>query len=120
MDGDQQTLDLRRQLQVVEQEAVVLRTKIQTLETENEKLLSENKHLDLLKATRKLSSGKSSENETKYLDQIATLEVDLTNANRQIADLNESEAKRNDEINTLKNKLNVVSFIQKNVIVWLL
>ena len=45
--SDSQNVDLKRQLQVVEQEANVLRTKTQTLEQENEKLLAEIKKLQL-------------------------------------------------------------------------
>lgn len=57
-----QGTDLKRQLQVVEQEASVLRTKTQTLEQENEKLLSEVKKLQLqtarnsIKATATINS----------------------------------------------------------------
>jgi chromosome segregation ATPase len=40
-------LDIKRQLQVVEQEATVLRTKTQSLEQENDKLLGEVKVLQL-------------------------------------------------------------------------
>lgn len=42
-----QSTDMKRQLQVVEQEASVLRTKTQTLEQENDKLLAEVKKLQL-------------------------------------------------------------------------
>lgn len=97
---------MRRQLQVIEQEAVVLRTKIQSLEVENEKLLAENKKMSLLKGTKKFGASKDTD---KYVEQIATLEVDLSNANKQIAELKEVEAKRTEEINTLKNKINTVS-----------
>lgn len=44
---DSQTIDIKRQLQVVEQEASVLRTKTQTLEQENENLLAEVKRLQV-------------------------------------------------------------------------
>lgn len=45
MDGanEQQNVDLKRQLQLIEQEASVLTTKNQTLEADNEKLQAENK-----------------------------------------------------------------------------
>jgi len=42
-----QSIDLKRQLQVVEQEASVLRGKTQTLEQENDKMLAEVKQLQL-------------------------------------------------------------------------
>lgn len=40
-------MDLKRQLQVIEQEASVLRAKTQTLEADNEKLQAENKKLQV-------------------------------------------------------------------------
>ena len=45
--SESQSIDLKRQLQVVEQEASVLRTKTQTLEQENDKMLAEVKELQL-------------------------------------------------------------------------
>lgn len=42
-----QNVDLKRQLQVVEQETAVFRTKAQTLESENDKLLAEVKKMQL-------------------------------------------------------------------------
>lgn len=45
--SDQQNLDLKRQLQVIEQEASVLRAKTQSLESDNEKLQAENKKLQV-------------------------------------------------------------------------
>lgn len=45
--SESQSIDLKRQLQVVEQEASVLRTKTQTLEQENDKMLAEVKQLQL-------------------------------------------------------------------------
>ena len=40
-------MDLKQQLEAVEQEAIILRTKINELEKENEKLTSQNKSLNL-------------------------------------------------------------------------
>ncbi|CAH1255950.1 unnamed protein product [Diabrotica balteata] len=83
LDLDQQTLDLRRQLQVIEQEASVLRNKVQTLEVENEKLGNENKKLGL-----KTAKGiKSDKNIDKYIDQIAMLEIEISEKNEKIKDL---------------------------------
>lgn len=45
---DQQNVDLKRQLQVIEQEANVLRAKTQALEADNEKLQAENKKLQVI------------------------------------------------------------------------
>lgn len=61
MDADQQVLDLKRQLQVIEQEANVLRQKTQTLEQENEKYTAEIKQLQQTKS-------KTGDAETKKLN----------------------------------------------------
>lgn len=45
--GEQQNIDFKRQLQTVEQEATILRTKISNLEQENDKISAENKKLSL-------------------------------------------------------------------------
>ncbi|XP_044256832.1 centromere-associated protein E-like isoform X3 [Tribolium madens] len=87
LDLDQQTLDLKRQLQVIEQEASILRNKIQSLETENEKLISENKKLQLLRGTKNLKS--SDKNIDKYIDQIAFLEIEISEKNEKIKALEE-------------------------------
>lgn len=119
MDLDQQTIDLKRQLQVIEQEAVVLRSKVQSLENENEKLATENKRLSLLRGTRK--SDKSLD---KYIDHIAALEVDLDSANRKIKEMEEkigSEKIKSDTNNSdyeLKEKLAIVSVSNLFVIVF--
>ena len=104
MDLDQQTLDLKRQLQVIEQEANILRNKIQTLETENEKLISENKKLQLLRGTKNLKSDKSMD---KYIDQIASLEVEIGEKNTKIKELEEKleKAAKNEGLPSLKVRL---------------
>lgn len=68
-------MDLKRQLQLVEQETSVLRNKLQCLETENEKLTAENKKLLLLKGAKTLKADKSID---KYIDKIAELEMELS------------------------------------------
>lgn len=45
--SEQTTIDVKRQLQIIDQEAAVMRTKIISLEQENEKILSENKKLQV-------------------------------------------------------------------------
>ncbi|XP_060537049.1 uncharacterized protein LOC132708624 isoform X2 [Cylas formicarius] len=84
LDLDQQTLDLKRQLQSMEQETSVLRNKVQSLESENDKLNGENKRLALLAGTK---SKKMDKNVDKYIDQIATLEVELEGARKTIEQL---------------------------------
>ncbi|KAF5306044.1 hypothetical protein FQR65_LT00759 [Abscondita terminalis] len=81
---DAQNLDFKRQLQSIEQEAAVLRTKVQTLENENEKLTADSKRLQLLRVTKSAKADKSSE---KYIDKIAELEVELDFANQKIKEL---------------------------------
>lgn len=101
MDLDQQTIDLKRQLQVIEQEAAVLRNKVQSLEGENEKLATENKKLQLLRGTKKTDKSVD-----KYIDQIASLEVELDSANRKIKDMEE-------KLNSRSNSNNVMSKVSK-------
>ncbi|KYB29626.1 centromere-associated protein E isoform X4 [Tribolium castaneum] len=87
LDLDQQTLDLKRQLQVIEQEASILRNKIQSLEAENEKLISENKKLQLVRGAKNLKS--ADKNLDKYIDQIASLEIEISEKNDKIKALEE-------------------------------
>ncbi|KAL0267672.1 UNVERIFIED_CONTAM: hypothetical protein PYX00_009869 [Menopon gallinae] len=82
---EQQTLDLKRQLQLVEQEATILRTRITTLESDNEKLVAENKKLELLRGAKKAST--TAESET--VDKIASLEAKLAESEKTIKELQE-------------------------------
>ncbi|XP_054742026.1 myosin-9 isoform X2 [Anastrepha obliqua] len=70
-------IDTKRQLKLVEQEASVLRTKITTLESENEKLLKDNKRMQL-QALRKTTSleknGTNSEELTKLKESFESME----------------------------------------------
>ncbi|XP_045494055.1 early endosome antigen 1 isoform X2 [Colias croceus] len=84
LDGDQQNVDLKRQLQVIEQEASVLRTKTQSLEADNEKLQAENKRLQLLKGAKTLKTDKSLETSTLKVTQ---LEKELKEALTKIKEL---------------------------------
>lgn len=78
---EQQTLDLKRQLQLVEQEAAILRAKITTLETDNEKLVAENKKLELLRGTKKTFTTTDSET----IDKIASLEAKLAESEKTVS-----------------------------------
>ncbi|CAH0562263.1 unnamed protein product [Brassicogethes aeneus] len=98
LDMDQQTLDLKRQLAVIDQEASVLRNKVQTLESENEKIIAENKRLSLLRGAKSLKNDK---NIDKYIDQIAKLELELSDAQEKIKSLESSS--------NIPNKLEVNS-----------
>ncbi|XP_028035140.1 myosin-2 heavy chain [Bombyx mandarina] len=82
--SDQQNVDLKRQLQVVEQEASVLRAKTQSLEADNEKLQTENKKLQLLKNAKSLRSDKALDLNTKKTTQ---LENELKEALAKIKEL---------------------------------
>uniref|UniRef100_A0A0K8UPD3 Uncharacterized protein n=1 Tax=Bactrocera latifrons TaxID=174628 RepID=A0A0K8UPD3_BACLA len=70
-------IDAKRQLKLVEQEASVLRTKISTLESENEKLLKDNKRMQL-QALRKSTSldknGANGEELTKLKESLEKME----------------------------------------------
>lgn len=81
LDADQHSLDMKRQMQVVEQEANVLRTRNQTLESENEKLMAENKRLQLTHV-KKFPQDKMSSLETKV--RIIELEKKLEEANKKV------------------------------------
>nr|XP_018902626.1 PREDICTED: centromere protein F-like isoform X2 [Bemisia tabaci] len=82
LDGASESIDLKRQLQNVEQEASILRTKNQTLEMDYEKLLAENKKLQLSKGSKKGGLLNSSQFELK--GKIAALEKELEEANKKI------------------------------------
>ncbi|CAH0389369.1 unnamed protein product [Bemisia tabaci] len=82
LDGASESIDLKRQLQNVEQEASILRTKNQTLEMDYEKLLAENKKLQLSKGSKKGGLVNSSQFELK--GKIAALEKELEEANKKI------------------------------------
>ncbi|XP_050670744.1 myosin-3 isoform X2 [Leptidea sinapis] len=101
LDGDQQNVDLKRQLQVIEQEANVLRTKTQNLEADNEKLQAENKRLQLLKNTKSLKIDKSLEISSNKVSQ---LENDLKDALAKIKDL-ENKDDRNEKKVRFSNEI---------------
>jgi hypothetical protein len=64
---------------VIEQEAAILRTKTQTLESDNEKLAVENKQLHLLR----LKKG-ATETETELKGRITSMETELIEANNKV------------------------------------
>lgn len=69
-----------------------MRTKFQAIESENEKLMAENKRLTLLKETKKLQSSKTSLADKKQFEKL------------------EEELKaRTEELESLKTKLTAVS-----------
>jgi hypothetical protein len=74
-------LDLKRQLQVIEQEAAILRTKTQTLESDNEKLAAENKQLHLLRLKK---GSTETETEAELKGRITSMETELTVANNKV------------------------------------
>jgi regulator of replication initiation timing len=79
--NEQQALDLKRQLQVIEQEATVLRTKIQTLESDNEKLAAENKQLHLLRLKK---GSTETETEAELKGKIKSMETELAEAYNKV------------------------------------
>lgn len=80
-------MDLKRQLQVVEQEASVFRTKAQTLETENDKLLAEVKKLQLQVARNNVKAPLSNGNDAKLKTTIETLEKERDELKLKIKNL---------------------------------
>ncbi|KAJ4435370.1 hypothetical protein ANN_17984, partial [Periplaneta americana] len=82
--SEQQALDLKRQLQVIEQEANILRTRNQTLETDNEKLIADNKRL-LLQKIKKAPS--EADIDTDLKEKVTTLETQLAEANNKVKEL---------------------------------
>lgn len=77
-------VDLKRQLQLVEQEANILRQKAQDLETENDKLMAENKRCQL-RLSRKPPPGPQ---ELLQLDNME-LKEKLNDAERKLKVLKE-------------------------------
>lgn len=88
--SEQQNVDLKRQLQVIEQEASVLRSKTQSLEADNERLQAENKKMQLLKGTKTFKSDKSLE---QNANKISQLEKELKEALEKIKDLESNKEK---------------------------
>uniref|UniRef100_W8ADF4 Uncharacterized protein n=1 Tax=Ceratitis capitata TaxID=7213 RepID=W8ADF4_CERCA len=82
-------IDSKRQLKLVEQEASVLRTKITTLESENEKLLKENKRMQLQALRKSTSLEKNGTNG----EELAKLKVSLETMERERNEL-DSKLKR--------------------------
>ena len=66
---DESSVDLRRQLEAVEQEAQVLRDKVEDLDRQNEKLIKDNRRLQLL-AGRKVSAGIKVSTEVKVKTKV--------------------------------------------------
>lgn len=100
-------MDLKRQLQVVEQEAVVLQSKLQSVEGENDKLVTENNRLLLIsnrgikKPNTDLNNGETNG------DKVATkqLEVSLATANNKIIELTELEKQQKEDIDKMRKQL---------------
>ena len=80
--SEQQALDLKRQLQVIEQEANILRTKNNTLESDNEKLAAENRRLLLQKIKK---SPSETEIDTELKDKVISLETQLADSNNKVS-----------------------------------
>lgn len=79
-------VDAKRQLDLVEQEASILRSKISSIETENEKLLKENKRLQL-QAMRKTPSTEKSNGSIPQAEELNKLKDSLAAAEKERNDL---------------------------------
>lgn len=73
---------MKRQLQVVEQEANVLRTRNQNLESDNEKLVSENKRLLLTQGAKKSAQDRA--NNLDFKLKMGEMEKKLEDANQKV------------------------------------
>ncbi|CAG0886979.1 unnamed protein product [Darwinula stevensoni] len=93
------TVDLKQQMEAVEQEAIILRTKINELEKENEKLTSQNKSLNLRLGSRRGSNQSLTEDDRpgKQTD----LEIALKDLQRQ---LDETKKHSSQEIKLLQEE----------------
>ncbi|CAH2102686.1 unnamed protein product [Euphydryas editha] len=92
--NEQQNVDLKRQLQVIEQEANVLRAKTQALEADNEKLQAENKKLQLLKNAKTLKTDKSLD---QNITKISQLENDLKEALAKISEYESNKEEKTEK-----------------------
>nr|CAD7424722.1 unnamed protein product [Timema monikensis] len=88
--NEQHNLDLKRQLQLIEQEAAILRTKVQILESDNDKLSAENKRLELLRGTKKGPTSLETQVDVELKGKIEEMETQLANANKQAENDNKS------------------------------
>ena len=105
LDTDQQTIDLKCHLKVVEQEVSVLRSKLQSLESENEKLINErNKYQSI--CNRKKNKSKSINSES--FDQ---MKLQLEETNQKFNDLNnEYEQLKKDQIDQTNKFIKVIFY----------
>ncbi|XP_052122841.1 trichohyalin isoform X6 [Frankliniella occidentalis] len=115
---EQQAIDLKRQLQVIENEAMVLRQRTQTLEAENDKLNSENKRLQLTRNAKNARDSSSSAAELRVLkDKVTSLESELSSANQKVRDLegeiikegSKKASLKNDELDKMKVQITKIS-----------
>uniref|UniRef100_A0A1B0GKL6 Putative myosin-11 n=1 Tax=Lutzomyia longipalpis TaxID=7200 RepID=A0A1B0GKL6_LUTLO len=91
--NDQQSVNLKRQLQVVESEAAILRTKLQTVEQENDKLATENKKLQLQAARgARKDSIPTQVNSTGNGEELKKLEQEKDALNKQLKELLDATA----------------------------
>lgn len=109
LDSEGQTLDMKKQLQLFEQEANILRQKLISLESDNEKLSNENKRLQL-RISKKPPPGPVDELHLENMelkDKIRDLErkCDALKTDLMNAKLNESTETETDFISNLKKQL---------------
>ncbi|XP_059616735.1 myosin heavy chain, striated muscle [Phlebotomus argentipes] len=88
-------LSLKRQLQTVESEAAVLRTKLQSVEQENDKIMTENKKLQLqvARGVRKDSTPSvTTVNSTGNEDELKRIEQERDDLSKKLKDILEATA----------------------------
>ena len=109
LDNEGQSLDMKKQLQLFEQEAGILRQKLITLENDNEKLVNENKRLQL-RISKKPPPGPADQLQLENMelkDKIRDLErkCDSLKTDLMNAKLNETTETETDFIANLKKQL---------------
>lgn len=109
LDNEGQSLDMKKQLALFEQEAAILRQKLMALEADNEKLVGENKRLQLRISKKpppgpadqlQLENLELKERVKEYERKCDSLKTDLMNAK-----LNETTETETDFIANLKKQL---------------
>uniref|UniRef100_A0A8D8RVN1 SOGA coiled-coil domain-containing protein n=1 Tax=Cacopsylla melanoneura TaxID=428564 RepID=A0A8D8RVN1_9HEMI len=119
LDGDQQTVDLKRQLQLVESEASILRTKTQSLESENETLVNENRKMQMMRNTKR---GKSVEAEgvsvIELKEKIKTLETEIKDSAEKIKEYEEkiiALTNSSSKVDTMKTQMSMLEETNKKL-----
>lgn len=94
-------MDVRKQMETVQQEARILREKMVDLEKENEQLSTENKHLQIMNAGRTGKSGQAVDLVNQNVDltsQVKHLEAENASLRESIGQLDERTSRLSKEV----------------------